>query len=367
MAITNFPTPVYYPEITPGISNVGGEFQLRIQTGVPKCMAVLVVPKSGTLDQVEVWIDTVSTAQAIKVSFQDVSLTDGNPDGGVDQFRVVPTGSVVAGWLVPGLITSDGTNTGTKRTVTVGDLLAVVIEFDSTVGDLRFATLIRNSGANLWNGGYSYAGTNNGTTWTKQAGVALQVGLKYSDGTYAYVSPASWPRAAAINTARTFNSGSTPNERGLYFQLPMSVACSGVWFESTRGGDCQVTLYDSDGTTVLASATLDKDVNEAAASLTVTIVPWATGPITLLANTNYRLAVKPTTVTNLDVYDMPVNSNALMAAMPGGANFYLTTRTGAGAWTQTNTLKPLMGLVLAGVDTGGVGGGAGGTVGFASS
>lgn len=363
MAIVNFPTPIVYPDMPAGVSNVWVLSQLRIQTGVPKAMAVFVIPRTGTLDQVEFRLDTIGVNQAIKISFQDVSATDGNPDGVIDQFRVVPSASLAVGWITPGLLTSDGTNTGTKRSVTIGDLLAVVLEFDSTLGDVRFNTVQLNSSSNLWPGGSAYTGTNNGSAWTKSPNI-FPAALKYDDGTYAYLSPVAPPMAAVLNT-RTVSSASSPNERGLSFQLPMTVAVAGAWASIARAGDCQVVLYDTNGTTVLASAVLDKDTQPQGGGPSVTIVPWA--PVTLLANTPYRLTVLPTTTTSINVYDVSVAANAYLAAMAGGVNFYLTTRTGAGAWSQTTTLRPLLGLLIAGVDVGALSAPAAATVGFVAS
>lgn len=353
MAITSLSGPIFYPDMPTGTGSppsVAG--QLRILNTVPKAAFTFIVPKSGTLDQVEFFLLTVGTAQAIKVSFQDIDPATGNPDGAIDQFRVVATGSVTVGWMAPGLMTSDGTNTGVKRTVSVGDLLCVVFEFDSTAGDVKFSTTSRTNASALMADGMAYTSTNNGSAWTK-SGDVLCMALKYDDGSYAYVGPLVWPVTSL--TTRTYNSGSTPDERGLYFSLPVGVSVSGAWVLGAWTGDATITLYDTDGTTVIASAPQDKD-NDLGS--TAPIPFWFTAPVTLTASGNYRLTVLPTSATNLSIYELNVNASALMAGMAGGTAMIGTSRTDAGAWTQDGTVRPLMGLTIGGIDTGSSGGGA---------
>jgi len=342
---TALPTSMYYPEIIAGVSNTVTLGQLRIQTGQTKQAAIITIPKTGTLDKIEFRTDTITTAQDVKISFQAVDPASGNPIGVVDQFVVVTGASLAVGWQVPGLITSDGTGSGSKRTVSAGDLLAIVFEFNATLGDVRFTSILKNSSTNLMADGYQYVDSFDGvSTWTKSANGFVGA-LKYSDGSYAYVNPNMIPFSNNTTTATAFNSGSSPNERGLIFQFPFSVTVSGVWFLSTRAGDCQVKLYDTDGTTVLSTISLDKD--NTMADTPVTIAYFST-PINLTTNGTYRISVVPTTVTNITTYDIPFSTNALMQAALGGVNFFATTRTG-GAWTNNNLAKPLMGLVISAI------------------
>jgi hypothetical protein len=289
------------------------------------------------------------------VSFQDVDLATGDPDGTPDQYRTI----VVAdandnASLVTGILSSDGTDNGTKRAVTRGDLLAVVIEFDSFVaGNLNIAT--RNTVNPPGSSGGHY--TDHFTAaWAKNASSLPRLALEYSDGSY-WPIPYTCPAVGGI-AAETFNSGSTPDERGLIFQVPFSCKASGIWALIDVDGDVDVVLYDSDGTSVLESVSLDANVRIAGSS-GVFHALWDTD-VTLVKDTSYRLAVKPTSVTNASMFVGEYTAAAVLDSLSGGSECHYTSRTDAGAWTEGTTMRPLMGLILSALDDG-VSTGSGGT------
>jgi hypothetical protein len=133
------------------------------------------------------------------------------------------------------------------------------------------------------------------------------------------------------------------------------VKIGGLWVRILPGAtnSYDLVLYDSDGTTALKTVTIDSDQGRVTTS-TTRVARFA--DVTLAANTAYRIAVKPGG-TNVTIYDCTVNSVAILDAFPGGQNFYLTSRTDAGAWTETTTRKPDMGVIITAVDNGASGGG----------
>ena len=110
-----------------------------------------------------------------------------------------------------------------------------------------------------------------------------------------------------------------------------------------RDGDYEIVLYDS-GSTVIA--TLDKDVRGAATEV-VDRVLLATA-VELHAGQVYRLAVKPSSGTSVAMRSLTLPSSDYCAAEIGGAEFYQSTRTDAGAWSDDQASKPPMALMLAG-------------------
>jgi len=80
--------------------------------------------------------------------------------------------------------------------------------------------------------------------------------------------------------------------------------------------------------------------------------------ISLLGSTNYRVAVKPTSANNCQLRDHDLPGAVYMDAIEGGQNWHYTERTDAGAWTQTTTKRPWIGLLVTanddGVSTGGL-------------
>lgn len=334
-----------------GILNANNSnFQAKvIDASAEKVAFIFNVPKTGTLNGIGFRLGTVTTGDTLKASFQDVDATTGNPDGTADQFRTV----VIAGtdddkWIDVdsspslGLMTSDGTDTGTKRSVTRDDLLSIVIEFNSFVaGNMEIQTLGGNSAAD--NTHYVDHFT---AAWAKDANASPIFALKYSDGTYAYISgcfPAKDSNVVGVNT------GSTPDEVALYFQVPFSCKVNGAAIGVDLDEAADVVLYDSDGTTVLASKSLDADLR--ANTIRVPHECQLT-ETTLLANTNYRLAIKPTTVTNISVPFIDVAAQAIFDQMSGGQNMHWSQRTDAGAWSQTTTRRPWMAIRISALDDG---------------
>lgn len=312
--------------------------------------AIVRVPKTGTLDTFEWMCHSYTATNTVRSSFQDVDLATGNPDGVVDQYRTgTPTSAT---WVAPGLITADGTDGGGKRSVTRGDLLACVVDFSAyTSGSVNVRVAQSNSiDQHVW------VPTYNGTTWTKNGGYTPLLALKYDDGTYAVLQDQVWPLTAITTTA--LNTGTTPDEAGLRFQVPFDCVVEGVNVYMEADGDCTIVLYDA-ADAVLATVSFDKDVRHTTAAAAIYPLPLSAA-VTLTRDTTYRLVVKPTSATTCNIYDATVASVALMAAIPGGAAWHWTQRTDAGAWTDTTTRRPLaMGLRIGQVDDGdGAGAGA---------
>lgn len=295
-----------------------------------RVMAVIGVPYTGNLRRIRFRTGTVTTGDTVRVSFQDVSATTGLPDGTQDQYRDVTVNSTDDDtWIQTGDITATGADGGGKRSVTRGDVLAVVWEFPSYVaGNLNIRTASPHQTAD----NCFYVGTYNGTSWTVASGRG-EIELEYDDGTIAY-TPSMIP---AEFTSGTIASNTTPDEIGNYFEFPAQVKVGGVCGRLDLDGDCDVVLYDSDGTTVLASVSLDKDLRNGTVS-----TPFErlfSGEVTLAANTRYRLVYKPTSTTAVGYRRMDVPAAGTMAAFPLGTSCYMTSRTDAGSWSETTTAR----------------------------
>ncbi len=304
-------------------------------------------PRTGTINTVAFRTNTVTTGDTIRVSFQDVDLATGNPDGTIDQFRshvVNSTDDNVV--LTTGLITSDGTDLGVKRTVTRGDWFFVVFDFATYVaGNMQF----QSNQCNI-----VFAQNNsavfNGTAWAKGSNIGALM-LIYDDG----ISAFSITNQLASPDNITFASNSIPDERAAKFRLPISVQVSGVCLELDHDANADIVLYDSNGTTVLGTISLDSDVRNTISVARVSRL--FSSPITLLANTFYYVAVKPTTTTGIGFRGQLVANSAHLVSTAGGADYFLSTRTDAGAWTDDQTRQPAISLLISGIDTGGGGSG----------
>ena len=297
---------------------------------------ILRIPRTGTLSKVHFLCGTVGTTNyTARISFQDIDLTSGFPDGTVDQYRTWTPSSNT--FISTGLITSDGTDTGTQRSVTAGNLLAVVWDFSAYTSGSYTINHHALTGAQS----FPYHTTWE-TAWAKSVTKGFySLALEYSDGTI--VLPDDCIPYASTFRTDTINTGTTPDESGIVITMPFEAECSGFNVFSDLDGNADVCLYDG-GSTILRSQSLDLDVRLGTASGWF-IGSWA--PIVLGRGQTYRLTVLPTSATSLAIYGHSFPSQAWADRCLGGAGVgYRTTRTDAGAWTDTLTEKMFLGLVL---------------------
>lgn len=312
-----------------------------LDAGDEACGMVFRASKAGTINTIVYGTRAVTTGATLDVRLETVDATTGGPTGTL--FGANTNGASVVASSDDNVLKTVTLTTGAS--VSKGDLIAVrIVNPSASPGTLVIAGEARTV--------YSFPYGFTLLPALAKTTALPTLGIGYDDGTFGQVhGTAPW---SAI-TGTTFNSGSTPDERGLYFQVPFSCRVAGTWGLLSGTGDCDLILYDSDGTTVIATASLDKDVVAGTAGNPLSLVTFAASP-TLSASTNYRLVVKPTSVTNTTLYDADVGSAAQMDAFDGGQNFHYTQRTDAGAWTQTTTKRPFLGLMIDAIDTGSGGG-----------
>lgn len=330
---------------------------LTMTASAHKVAMVFAIPRDGTLDSFEFRLGTVTSAPAngIRVSFQDLDAT-GSPDGAQDQYRDVAVGSITSNaWVSPGLITSDGTNGGVKRTVTTGQMVAAVIEFVSFVAgnSIAIATLAQNG--SIFDGmGWKLAYTNQFTaSWARAARPLLCV-LKYSDG-YEAVSMFTYP-IITFATASVTNVTS-PDEIGLRYMLPFDHEIMGIWtrlhLAGTAGGtNITLSLYNSSSSLLDSSVirAIDYSNNGANTPQNVYIPLDRYSPIG--GNAVHRVAFKVNTSQGVTIENFTVSSNSHLESVDGGIEAYWTERTSAGAWTDTTTKRPWIGLKLSRIEAG---------------
>lgn len=309
------------------------------------------VPRSGVLNRVGFRTGAVANNpdNGLRISFQDLNAS-GNPDGTQDQFRDVAGPFSANTWYTTGLLTDTGADGGTKRTVVAGDRIAVVIEFVSFVAADSITISATQA---VLNDGTAFVAMEHyvdlfTAAWVKSRGAPL-LALEYETDGYLPLADSTYPVLAYTNISPTL--GGNPDEAALRFQLPFAARCDGAWVRAQFTGDCEIRLYDSDGTTVLASTVIDASAGLAATGLQI-FARWA--PVVLSANTTYRLSVRPT-VAGATVYGFTVDSAAIMDAAVGGIEWYKSLHTFGGGWAETATERPLIGLHLSALEEGSTG------------
>lgn len=326
-----------YPDWFTAIPDLSYLAQL-IDAASEKAAFIVQAPKTGTISKVLFRTGTVTTGATVDVRLETVSTTDGNPTGtllGTDS-----NGSQVIADTDDNTVFTTSLTTGPS--VTRGDIFAVVIVNPSVdFGNMQIVGFQSGSagGAGGRHGIFPYSDLFT-TAWTKST-ILPVCAFEYSDGTYEEIKGV-YPMATVAVTS--FNSGSLPDEIGIIFQLPMTVTVYGAWILTGAGANATVKLYDSDGSTVLASYTIDSDLRGGTSGRCYFVT--FSSNVTLTKDTNYRLTLVPDTTTSITLSRFTVNAAAVMDAFPGGQNIYQTERTDAGAWTNTTTERPLMGLLI---------------------
>lgn len=333
MAIQDFPE-FYIPSWEPrNAGRTPTHASYTLDAAGKKAALVTHAHKTVTISKVGFRTGTVTTNGDVDVRIETVDATTGDPTG------------TLFGTTTNGTVTVNAANSWFTATLTAGasitqgtDRIAVVIV--NTTGSY----LISSNDVNLWQSNLPYGDVYNNVSWAKQTSTPI-VALEESGGAYSPI-PGIFP--ALTYSAVAANTGSTPDEVGLYFTPSVTCRAKGFGVYADLDADADMVLYDSDGTSVLTSLSLDKDVRQQnAAGLILGNFPARP---TLNGGSIYRLIFKPTTGTNTAIYQASAGSAAVLGAFPAGTGYQRTERTDAGAWTQTTTLRPLIFLLVDGID-----------------
>lgn len=303
-----------------------------------KLTMVGVVQKSGTISSVSFRLGAITKGATTEllVSLQDVDAANGppgRPDGTVDQSGTISTANIVSNTYVTATL-------GTNRTVTVGDLLAVVVEFNTfNAGD---SVPISSFGAASQNVIHSLVGLShfNGTTWTLSGTSMPIVGLGYTDAT---VNSLLGAMPLTSVTSNTFNNTSTPDERGIRWVPAYTQVVAGLWAMTIPAGDYDLVLYDSGGTEIASAAC---DANTVRVSALRPQERYFASPVTVTAGSTYYLTVRPSSATNMTTYTIGLNAAADREAWPLGTEADGVTRKSAGTWTVSSTSRvPILPII----------------------
>ena len=238
---------------------------------------------------------------------------------------------------------------------TKGELLAAIIRRPTTGafnGNFRaFAQVDRGTiGGPL----FAYGVANASAGWVASGVNTPCIAINYG-GTY-YMIRGAWPMSAITTTV--LNTGTTPDVAGAQWIPRFKCRVAGVWIEVSTAGAYVVKFYDTDGVTVLASATTT--THERAAALVGAVFLPFDAAVTPTVGSTYWIGMEPSSATSASIYDYTVNSAAIMAATPLGADFCFSSAkdpSGTGSWTPVTTRKPLMGIAYDQLDDGASAGG----------
>lgn len=336
MAIVSLPSvtwPSHWQTISGGptaggnvLSNVNDKIAIAFQA-----------PRSGTVYQIGYVMQSVTANNNTTLTVEGVTTSTGLPDG-VNLAGSNTAVTHTVGWNVK--------TPASSFSVTKGQWYVLVIT-NSGTASLSFRTITDAESFT-----YVRRFTASGSTWSAIIGGGAAVGLNYSNGgdDWDWPDPALGPSHS--ETSVNLSTSQTWDEAGIAFQVPVSVRVSGCLLCADVAADATVTLYDGSNN-VLATGTYYSSVPPNT-SILFNRVTFDTD-VTLSANTTYRLTLKSTTTTTNVLYYWTATSATVLAQFCGNLTF--TQRKSAGAWTDTNTARAYMHLLINGVDVPSSGGG----------
>lgn len=309
---------------------------------------------AGNIAKVHLYSRTATTPDTVKVSLQSVG-TDGNPSGTILGATNKAYGTVE---IAAGATWYEITLTEVAA-VTAGQWIALVIEFESyDSGNISFYfTMATNEAAN------EYAVTDitaSPGTWAK-ASTTYQYNIAHVIEYSSTVFHPSGLHYGGPGAALSISTSTNPDEAGIYFQVPNKMRAYGVWVYADLDYEVTLVLRNSSDT-ILANIVVDPDYRSHVGYRT-NLHMFDADPasnVTLVTGTWYRLTLVPSTTSNVSLYYCTMPSAASMAVLDGGTLCYATHRTDGGAWTQTDTRRYLIGLLVDQYDDGAGGSGGGG-------
>lgn len=293
---------------------------------------IMQAPVAGALSKVGFLVVSCSANATVNVRIETVGA-DSNPTGTL----------VAAGANVNHNITTAMSNAwqevtiGTPPTLTQGQLIAVVISNTVSAGAYVLGTV--NSGITQVHFPFSSLFT---ASWARS--VTPQICGVYIAGAWRNV-PGIWPVKAIAATS--YGSTSTPDERGMKITLPRAARAIGVWFQdivANTSSAFNFKVYDSAGNTLVDKA-WDADYRTSLNAHGRHVFLFDSS-LSLIAGESYRVTRLPSTTNTVGFGYVDVNDASIMNALDLGANCISTSRTDAGAWTDTDTTRLLMGWVL---------------------
>lgn len=316
---------IYYPSPT----NVFRMGYSTIDASGGKAGHIFQAPKTGTIEKI-CFAVVSSNGATLKASFQGVNAS-GDPDGTIKG----ASNGAFATQASPASNSYYELTLGESFSVTRGDWISGVVEFDSTVGNVQIGHGYTS---------YVYGAMTNGyidlytTSWTKglYAGCTLPI---YSGDT---LPPSSYSfLLTKTMTQEIWTTGETGNK----IRLPWQCRILGAYFYLDADNDYTVRIYDENNV-VLDSRSFDTNYR-----MGVTIGNsrlYLTHPIYASKGQLLKLGVTGSAVTNIGSYSLTLNSADQMDFYDGGQELCKIDRGtgGSGAWTITPTRRMPYGFII---------------------
>lgn len=349
--LVSLPSPIMYPGIFGSTTGPGLSSAATLDAAGEYVAYVFVAREDMTVSHVGFRAATSTGSPTIEVRIETVDGATGLPSGTLWATNTNGTTGTLSSNTNPlQALTA-------SASITKGQVFCVKIAYAS--GTSQAISQVGNVAANF-NTNLPYQVTNTGTPTKGFLNLSVaQIALGSSSTTF-YQIPGAWPISAAA--AGTFNN-TNGAKRGLRFTLPMNARIIGVrWFNGSQIGDYTVGIYtgDASGTEVDNSVTaFEGDITGASPNGVMTA--YFDNAVSATAGTAYRVAIEPTTSTNVNVNTLTLPSSDYFSAMPTGTTAAYTSLV-SGTWTDSTTQIPLMEIIIDQVDNGAGTGSGGGRI-----
>lgn len=346
-----------FPQIVVGYG--GNNAAQTFDASTDLIFAVFQIPATGTLANVHyrVVANTAMTA-TLRIELRTLDTTTGLPNA--------------AGTLY-GSSTSITTTTFTANTnftaavnatgATRGDMVALVFDLSAyTSGSFTLLTratdMLAFSGSATGISNVPYQGANTtGATALAQWGFN-GFGIEYGTDTY-YPLYEGFTIVGTAGTATVSNSGTT--RRGNIFRPKTPRRACGMVVFADLDGDALLRLRLASDDSILATATVDKDVRGTTAQQAARFLFDSSATVTLAAGTDYYMLLEGNSATSCTMNTIiNIPEQAMLDMLPGGQNCYGVSY--AGSYSTATTTRYAIGLLTDQEDDGTGGSSGGGMV-----
>lgn len=279
----------------------------------------------------------------MRVGIQDVAAT-GLEDGTFDVYRDATPGNTT---IVANTVCTAAMTNGTKS-ITHGDLIAVSFELIG-IGGGDSISLRRESGSQI--AALPYVTSDSGAGPAKTAtGSIMPIVIQFDDGTLGTFAPNFV--TGGLNATTNFNTGSTPDEYALVFTPPFDFKASAIHAYTASlatTDDFEIIIYTDPLGTPAPALTISYDADIIGSSSGSLFTYPLASAFEFLNGVTYAVAFRPTTANSIGLQILNFNTgNAVLRKQTQlGESWALGTRSNqTGAFTQTTTQLPLIGLYV---------------------
>jgi hypothetical protein len=287
-----------------------------------------------------------STSTTVKVGLAAVDTANGPPGRAVNvsnviTFDVSRTMTGGGGGITANAWQTHVPDTG-SMTIADGDLVAFAVQMtarggtDSVIETFSNISLTRNRPLVTAFTGGAYS--------TQSA--APNCLISFSDGALGWFYGSN---VYSNLTSQSFQSGSSPNERGQLFQFPFPIRVRGCygWLAQAASADVDLVLYSDPLGTPTAQRTASIDQNTIQGTGAARFEEYFSSGYDVPANTPIVLAVKPTAAANVTIYYKTLNSASHRVVDVWGTSGYGVNRSsGAFAAQNSNLDHYFLGLIV---------------------